>query len=940
MSTSPYRFSQRVLFKLAWENMRKNSFRTLASLIGIVLSCGLIFGIIGTTWSLVYSINVSMVEQRGNWHLSVYTNEYEKFEALLKKNASHIDAVNKSIDHGVILNDRQNSADHVLTVQSLFQTLDHDNFKGNITEETLDLTEGRLPEKPGEIVLPYSLHGLHPQQAESSYPQQTSTITADEPINIGTKITLATGRRFSPSDQLLGYFSAYLIAENGSGTLTENIKELSEPRTFTVVGFVDSFRVPAYVSAQEPSFKATPLATYHISLKDIHGSHELTEFVKSIAIEDAAIFETSFNNHALFMSNITPIPAEFTAFMSFAGILSLIVVFAAAVLISNTFITSMNVRIGQFGLLRSLGATRIQLCSIIIYESFLFACLGIPLGLILGAVATQLTFFITEPLWIASATVISTNHLSLVFNPWIFIVPALLTLVLIFLSSSTAASLIWKTSPLQTMRIAQVQASNRKIKRMFKKRAEAAAWFNNTMNKPRGMFAQCFGTIGFLARRNLKLNSSKARTLQGVLVASVLLFLIGTMLSHYTKSIFAAYQTNNSYDFMISISQVHNANESFDIASHTDETIDKLIKSNEISEATVMGELSDTHATFAPEMLNASLEEKLSTQEMQSIWKNNIAHVSIILLEDTMWKELQKHLTGKTELRTAQTQAPYAVIYNRKNLYDASKHTHTSFEPLVSTQKPMIMHVSDYAKTENNEFDVEIVGLINTLPEKFIKNEGECANILTPITVLMPLNQELPANMKSTLSYNGLLKFYGKVAPQTSTSPTLLKARDIILEIPHAHLQQIDNISRNALAIASTLQILRVYLGLLTVILSIIAIINVFNGVTSALILRSKEFAALLSMGMTIQDLLKVIFTEYLTIISMGILYASLATLGLTFWFNQLSQNAIHTDVFFPLDAFLIACAACILTLIAATAVAFHHTKVMNLSENLKSDLQ
>ena len=71
-------------------------------------------------------------------------------------------------------------------------------------------------------------------------------------------------------------------------------------------------------------------------------------------------------------------------FATIAAVLSVVIVGISVVVISNAFRVSAAERLRQFGLLKSVGATKKQIRQTVLYESFFIAMLGIPVGLALG----------------------------------------------------------------------------------------------------------------------------------------------------------------------------------------------------------------------------------------------------------------------------------------------------------------------------------------------------------------------------------------------------------------------------------------------------------------------------------------------------------------------------------------------------------------------------
>ncbi|MCL2567962.1 MAG: ABC transporter permease [Oscillospiraceae bacterium] len=78
---------------------------------------------------------------------------------------------------------------------------------------------------------------------------------------------------------------------------------------------------------------------------------------------------------------------EYEAMMASLGvILSVVIVASSIVVLSNAFRVSAKERAMQFGILKSVGATKTQIRQTVVSESLLLAAVGIPIGLLLGMV--------------------------------------------------------------------------------------------------------------------------------------------------------------------------------------------------------------------------------------------------------------------------------------------------------------------------------------------------------------------------------------------------------------------------------------------------------------------------------------------------------------------------------------------------------------------------
>lgn len=77
----------------------------------------------------------------------------------------------------------------------------------------------------------------------------------------------------------------------------------------------------------------------------------------------------------------------------FAAILLLLIFFGSVSLIYNAFSISVAERTRQFGILKSVGATKKQIRGSVLYEALVLCAVGIPLGLLVGCLGIGVTLY-------------------------------------------------------------------------------------------------------------------------------------------------------------------------------------------------------------------------------------------------------------------------------------------------------------------------------------------------------------------------------------------------------------------------------------------------------------------------------------------------------------------------------------------------------------------
>ena len=162
----------------------------------------------------------------------------------------------------------------------------------------------------------------------------------------------------------------------------------ASPRTYTVVG--------TYVD-----FPGTVALDKHIALTKGGGTGDWRVFftLKNprgiFTWFDNAPYGKSHDHHRELMRYYGTFRSDtiITVLYGFAGVLVFLISFGSISLIYNSFSISVSERTRQFGLLKSVGATKKQIRSSVLYEAMLLSAVGIPVGLIVGCTGIGITLW-------------------------------------------------------------------------------------------------------------------------------------------------------------------------------------------------------------------------------------------------------------------------------------------------------------------------------------------------------------------------------------------------------------------------------------------------------------------------------------------------------------------------------------------------------------------
>lgn len=189
-----------------------------------------------------------------------------------------------------------------------------------------------------------------------------------------------------------------------------------------------------------------------------------------------------------------------TIFMCLAAFGVGLVVIAGIFTIRNSFSISTTERTREFGMLSSVGATPHQIRRSVVLEALIIGAFAIPVGLVVGAVATYVLLGVTNNL-LEAATAMS------FYVPWWAIVIDIIAgFIIVWLASASAAIRAGRLSPIDAIRSTQdINIKSKKLK----------------TNK---FIQSYFGIGGVIADKNLKRSRQKYRTTVISIVVSVSVF--------------------------------------------------------------------------------------------------------------------------------------------------------------------------------------------------------------------------------------------------------------------------------------------------------------------------------------------------------------------------------------------------------------------------------
>ena len=519
-----------LLKKLTIKNLKLNKKRTIVTIIGIMLSVALITAVATMYSSSISSLIEFETYEKGDFHVAFYNVPIEEVNNL--KNNRKIDEVFLTQDIGYAkLEDSKNEYKPYAFIKAFTKT--------SLENLSVKLTEGRLPENVDEIVIPTHL--------------KTNGRVA---LNVGDTITLNIGKRVSDGYEL-----------NQNNSFNEEVPEEiidTTSKTYKIVGIIErpatnieNYSAPGYtfityMNEENISGKADVYCKYtkegskdYINVtanilgvnEEIFRKFEIGEFDTKEEYKNAGeeIGKTKYNyNINSYLIDLETRPLNNNTVGGLGTVVAVvcgIIVFTSVFCIKNSFDISIAEKTKQYGMLKSIGATKKQIRKNVFFEATILGLIGIPLGLSLGILASSILIIISN--YFIGDMFARGLKLVLSFSWIAFVVAIGLGIVTIYLSALRSARKASKISPIESIR----NSSEIKIK-------------SKKLKSPKAI-KKIFGVGGEISYKNLKRNKKKYRTTVISITVSVFVFIA---LSYFMSLAFDTVENElNLQDYNLSL---------------------------------------------------------------------------------------------------------------------------------------------------------------------------------------------------------------------------------------------------------------------------------------------------------------------------------------------------------------------------------------------------
>ena len=810
---------------------------SVVTILGVVLSTTLLTGVVALTVSGIALLKEQQLASFGKWTASI-TNG-------LRKDAAYWEA--------------KEPGDQVSIIKEFgFANLKGSENKGKPYIQVSELdgvaienffvvpTAGRLPVNEKEIILPENIQW-----------------TSGRNIEIGDTITLDLGKRKLPDgryilENTLFHESFFPYIENMNSSTDEltpvdqenyakdlgpETLEITEKRTYTIVGFMNT---PIGEDSWSAGYRGFTVPSDSLSVTDEDDIVTLYIWTESPnwiymqnTLEQGSTLgynpeDIRFNTDYL---NLLGISSSFgyvnVIYIGISFLISIIVV-SSFFLIFNSFAISVSERRRHLALFATAGATRSQKRAYIFREGLIVGIIGIPLGMLVGLFIVQTLFVFAEP---AFLTIGDWNELKLqmMISPESIVLIILLEVFTIFFSVLIPSFKASRIMPIDAIR----QTGATKIGK--KSRTFPAA------------FVKLFGIETVLAIKNLRRNRGRYRATTFSLVIGLILFLSVSSVSAYTSLWSDFSSIPNSADITLNIEGVSPA--AIQLLYDQIRNIDDIDEVNYFRQSALQLFIDDS---------------KISDESKEYMERYSLDSLTLFLyVYDDVYFDNYAKSVGADPADFKDPLNPSGILINRAEDYDNTDDSKIIGNILNIDEGEIlkgIFYSSDLFFTQSDSLDWDK----SPLPERNYYHVNRITNqmplgvsstyfggvyLVVPESIFL---DSIAGTSEEKESADNTPTFHIQTANSHDVERSI---RELCEMLPSSQItlfnQTAEKERENQLAFIINL----IAFGFITLI-GLISLANLFNTITTTTALRQKEYAMLRSVGMTTKSFHRMIRLE------------------------------------------------------------------------------
>lgn len=858
-----------ILHKVTAKSLQKNRTRTIVTIIGIILSAAMITAVASLVVSFQSYLFRTGQWEMGNWYTGLIGASAGDLETV--RQDSRVDTVYEAQILGYAESASSNPDKPYLYVLGV-----KEDFMQNMA---VHLVSGRLPENSSEILLPLHL-----------------TTNGEVTYQVGDTWTLELGRRDS---------EGYALSQYNPYTQEEESFVGEYSRTYTIVG---TYERPEFEDYSAPGYTAltfwdesAPVTSYEAYLTTQDPSDAY------LYPNENMLCAAVYNDTLLMFSGASSHSSYYTVLYGLAAVIIFLILFGSISLIYNAFSISVSDRTRQFGLLSSIGATKRQLRSSVLYEALLVGGIGVPIGILCGLLGIGVTLFFIGDYFSGIFFGSDANpeiSLYLVVSWQSILISFVIGMVTVLISAWIPAKRATRVSAVEAVRSSQdIKISRKEVK----------------VSRLNYVF---FKLEGLLAKKYFKRDRKKYRATVVSLFMSVVLFISSSAYILYLTGTAGAVMDVTDYDLRYYVSQNTEAEK---------ENVFALLSGVEgVQNAAMMSSCYGGTMQIDPSYVSADYQEMVGVDDEGQVY---LPTAYILFVNDENFNQYLESI-GEDPAYYADPEHPRAILYDRASVFYDERirdiHILSGYPREMTLDYTRILDYESGYEEDPGQIAVEIGSYQETLPFG-AQDYGNACLLLYPQSMFDALFAGHPYLVNS-----GYTTLYFQAENHEKVYEEM---RNLLLQNQLESYQLSDERASQEME-HNTILVINVLSYGFVILIALIAVANVFNTISTNVALRRKDFAMLRSVGMTQKGFHRMMCYECLMYGTKALGWGLPASILISLWLYLIVNSGWETGFLFPWHAVIIAVVGVFLVVFATMMYAIRKIKKENLVDALKTDIQ
>ncbi len=927
-------------------SLKENKTRTVVTIIGIILSVAMFTATI-EAFVTVQNYLVDYAEMyNGKYHVGFYDVEYNDISKITEDERVEKYTYIQEIGYAEIGSENEYKPYlYIAGIPTDFTDI-----------MPIHLTEGRMPENSNELVV-----------SDHLYSNGAVMLTLGQEITLGvgqrqwSELVNITEEEYKKldGDSWAKLTQEYPFRNHEGEEATEQLVNIKE-KTYTVVGFcvrpeestVEPRSAPGYTAytVNEAGNTRTSSVFTVISVPADYSRFNL-DMVKKLEVNSCI-------NYDLLMYSFKSLDSAFPFLV--VGLLSFLIgliVFGSVSLIYNSFSISVSERKRQFGILKSIGATKKQIRKTVFYEASMLCAAGIPIGLISGCAGISVTFYFLSDTISTFLSDLTDLRMRFVFSPLAIIAASVISFVTVIISAYIPARKAIKADPIASVR----QSDEIRIKRRSVKVSL--------------LTQRLFGFEATLSSKNFKRNKRKYRSTVFSLFVSVVLFISASSLAAYFTDIVEAESNDMNYDVKVDIMNFSYLDIAGD-AQISDELLNKLYNGvkeiEDIEKITFKQEITENY-DIERDLVSAEFCDMLDKEydisaEEQSLINGGFTYN---IIDDASFRRLLEE-NGLDEKDYFNKNAPKALVYDKStHIFQTGEEERIYIVSFLDEKKlPVTIETTLILPsfTENGKTyyyfgqTEEINGVMHYVYD-IARDEGEEIDgstkryLTTEEAVSHPvISIGAALNKKPYFVLSGVNLIYPDAVKEAVLTDVPASSDIYIVTPEHKRVaEDIERLKRDIAGPANNISITDYAAGIektralvtiakvlafgFIVLISLIAAANVFNTISTNISLRRREFATLRSVGLTRKGMIKMMTFESVFYGIKSLLFSLPVSFVMTYLVYLIaSDSGYNMEFYVPWDKFIIAIASVFIIVVLSMVYSVRKVSKENTVEALRNE--